>query len=433
MAGLLSASFFVSTLFLVSCKKKKNELGLNLQPQDDQIGLMTTDTLSLITYSTLSDSIVTDELASSNMLGSYHDPYMGIIESSVYTHIRLEGAVNFIPSGGSLSDVAIDSAVLYLDITNYYGHLDAQTFEVYRVTEDFFPDSTYYSNKTLSNGGINLVQMGSGNISPNGDLLRIPLSVSDFAQPIVNESGTGVLDGNDGSGRFIEWFKGIYITTNNTQASGEGAILYLDLESSASKVTMYYRHTLGPVTDHDTLAFDFNINSSSARFSNFEQDYTGTMVEQVLMDSTYGQEIFFTQTMGGVRAKVAFPHLLSLLDSGQVVINKASLVLPVQYFNGDLLYPSTELFLVRDNESGGISFLPDYDDDRGGNFISSESSYTFNITRYLNHVVNGDFENKPLTVVSSGNAVTANRVVFNGPNTLLKDKPKLIITYSKYE
>ncbi len=431
---MLSAGFFITGILLTGCKKKDNELGLGLHPEEDLVGLKSIDTLSLITYSEVSDSIVTDELASSNLLGSYVDPYFGKVEASVYTQIRLEGAVDFIPSGGTLNDIALDSVILYLDMTGYYGTLDDQTFEVYQVAEDFFEDSTYYSNATLTTDVVNLVATGMGTMTPNGSLISIPLSLDDFAQPIVDQSGTGVLGGNDGDGEFVDWFKGLYIKVNNTaQMEGEGAILYLDLESSDSKVTLYYRDTLGTSVDHDTLAFDFNINSSSARFSNFSQNYTGSMVEQILNDNTLGQEVFFTQTMGGVRAKVEIPYTLNILDSGNVIINKAELILPVQYYPGSPLYPADNLYLVTDNEDGSISFIPDYNDSPGGNFDDDESSYTFNITRYYNQLISGEITPTPLTIISAGNAVSANRVVFNGPETILKDKPKVVVTYSKYE
>lgn len=434
IALVLSASFFITSVLLSSCKKKDNELGLGLQPDEDKIGLNQIDTLSLITFSVESDSIVTDELSSGNLLGSYIDPYLGKAEANIYTHIRLEGAVDFTPDGGTLNDLVLDSVILYLDITGYYGRLDEQTFEVYQVTEDFYEDSSYYSNSTLTTDVINLVETGMGTITPNGSKLSIPLSLTNFAQPIVAQSGTGVLDGNDGDGEFVDWFKGLHIKVNNpSQALGEGGILYLDLESSDSKITLYYRDTLGASSEHDTLEFDFNINSSCARFTNFNQDYSGTMVEQILLDSTYGQELFFAQAMGGIRAKVDIPFLINVLDSGDVVVNKAELILPIQYYPGDPLYPSDILYLVMENEDGTISFIPDYNNSPGGNFDDDESSYTFNITSYYNQLISGEITAGPLTILSSGNGVTANRVVFNGPETILKDKPKVVVTYSKYE
>ncbi|MCB9195774.1 MAG: DUF4270 family protein [Flavobacteriales bacterium] len=434
IAVMLSASFFITGILLSSCTKKDNELGLGLHPDEDLVGLSYIDTFSLITYSVVSDSIVTDELSSGNLLGSYVDPQLGKAEASIYTHIRLEGAVDFTPDGGTLSDIVLDSAVLYLDITGFYGYLDEQTFEVYQVTEDFFEDSSYYSNSTLNTDAVDLVESGMGSITPNGTLLSIPLSLTNFAQPIVDQSGTGVLDGNDGDGEFIDWFKGLHIKVKNTsQSAGEGGILYLDLESTDSKITLYYRDTLGNSSEHDTLEFDFNINSSCARFTNFQQDYTGTMVEQILIDSTLGQELFFSQTMGGVRAKIDIPYLINILDSGDVVINKAELVLPIQYYPGDPYYPSDIFYLVMENEDGTISFIPDYSDSPGGNFDDDESSYTFNITRYYNQLISGEITAGPLTILSTGNGVSANRVVFNGPETILKDKPKVVVTYSKYE
>ncbi len=443
---MLSAIFFISILF-TQCKKDESQLGLNVQPQSDQIGLNVNDTLSLITYTTLSDSIATDEISSGMLLGVYQDPFLGRAEASIYTELRLEGAVDFTPEGGTLSDLAVDSVVLYMAVSGGYGNMDAQTYEVYQMTQSLDIDSTYYSNRNVATTSLNLVKAGEGTITVNPNLpgyvngnltsesiLRIPLSVNDFAMPIINQSGSGVLNANDGTGFFVEWFKGIYITTKNTvQSTNEGAILYVDPISTNSKVTIYYRDNSGSASEYDTIQYDLNINSSCARFNHLEQDYSGTLVESQLLDSTEGQDVFFLQTMGGVRSKVAFPDLTSFLDSNKLIVNKAELILPVQYYASDAYVPSSELFLVRTLSDGSISFIPDYNEDRGGTFIESTNSYTFNVTRYLNQMIAGEYDNEPLTLVSIGNAVTANRVVFNGPETMLKEKPKLIITYSKYE
>lgn len=445
-ASMLSAIFFISILF-TQCKKDKSKLGLNVHPQSDQIGLNVIDTLSLITYTTLSDSIATDEIASGMLLGVYQDPFFGKAEASIYTELRLEGAVDFTPDGGTLADLVVDSVVLYMAVSGGYGNLEAQDYEVYQMTQSLDMDSTYYSDRVIGTSATNLVKAGEGSIATNPNapgyvngvltseaILRVPLSINDFAMPIINQSGTGVLNANDGSGYFVDWFKGIYITSKNTsQSSNEGAILYVDPISTNSKVTIYYRDNSGTAADYDTIQYDLNINSSCARFTHLEQDYSGTMIESQLLDSTEGQDVFFLQTMGGVRSKVAFPDLVPFLDSNKLIINKAQLVLPVQYYSSDAYEPSSELFLVRTLDDGGISFIPDYNEDRGGNYVESTSSYTFNITSYLNQMIAGEFENKPLTILSIGNAVTANRVVFNGPNSILKEKPKLIITYSKYE
>ena len=79
-------------------------------------------------------------------------------------------------------------------------------------------------------------------------VLRIPLSITNFGLPIINESGNTSLDGNDEENQFLDWFKGIKITTSNTE---NGGLYYVDLMSSYSKVAMYYRDTSGALASHD--------------------------------------------------------------------------------------------------------------------------------------------------------------------------------------
>ena len=54
------------------------------------------------------------------------------------------------------------------------------------------------------------------------------------------------------------------------------------------------------------------------------------------------------------------------------------------------------------------------------------------ITRYINNIFAGEILNKDLTLVIGGSGITANRVILNGANSLNKDKPKLVLTYTKY-
>jgi len=56
----------------------------------------------------------------------------------------------------------------------------------------------------------------------------------------------------------------------------------------------------------------------------------------------------------------------------------------------------------------------------------------FNITRYVNKIFAGDYENKPLSILVGKTGISANRVIFNGQETMLKDKPKLKLTFTKY-
>jgi hypothetical protein len=143
--------------------------------------------------------------------------------------------------------------------------------------------------------------------------------------------------------------------------------------------------------------------------------------------------VFYLQALGGTKAKIHFPNLTDFIDSGNVVVNKAELVLPIQYNTLDNFTPSDYLFLTRVDENGNISFLPDINESsHGGQLDLTTNNYTFNITRYVNKIFAGEFQNDGLTIVVGGSGITANRVILNGANSLNKDKPKLVLTYTKY-
>ncbi len=441
----LSAIFFLYGIVLTGCKKKDQDFGLNVQPQGDQLNVDIIDTTELITYSTESDSIKTDELDGPNMVGSYVDPYFGKLETSIISQIRLESAIDFTEFSGSVDSLVVDSVVMYIALDGYFGDLDPQTFEVYQIAEDIFEDSTYYSNTPMTTQGNNLVS-GSGTLTPNPlnvgyvgneltnmPILRLPLSINDVGWKIINESGNTTLDGNDGTGEFVEWYKGLMITTNNpSQAVNEGGIMYADMINEFSKVTIYYRDTSGTATEHDTLDFDLNFNGNCARFHQTNFDYTGSYVGAEIADSTLGQDVFFLQALGGVKGNIAIPNLENFIDSGKVVVNKAELILPFQYYALDNYFPPAQLYLTAVLDSTD-SFLPDITESgSGGTPDFTTNTYTFNITRYVNGIFSGEYENDGLTLIASGSGITANRVVFNGQQSSNKDKPRLILTYTKY-
>lgn len=437
---------FLLIIILFSCRKS-NDFGLEVQPSQDLLSVNQTDSTSIITYSIIEDSLRTDELPGPNLLGSYIDPYFGSLETSIYTQIRLESSYDFRPDGATtLDSLIVDSVILYLALDGYYGNLGGQTFEVYQLNDNISVDSSYYTNTTIDSIPTNLVASNVGQINPNpqvpgyvkGELvdeaiLRIPLSINDFAIPIMQQSGTTTLDGNDGENEFLDWFKGLLITTNNSsQNINQGAIYYTDLLSEFSKITLFYRDTSGTAIDHDTLSFDFNLNANCARFNNSVIDYSSSIVESTINDSTLGQELFFVQSLGGCKGKIFFPFLDQIIDSS-IIINKAELILPFQYYLLDKYTPPSILILTSENSNGEATFLPDFfESNHGGSIDLINKNYRFNITRYINEIVAGETINSPLSLITSGSGISANRGVLNGFNTSKKDKPKLILTYSNY-
>jgi len=434
-----SALFLALILQWLGCKKEEGDLGLLVQPQEDQLNVLVSDTTTVIAYTVKEDSLRSDEFTTA-LLGSYVDPVFGYTKASIFSHIRMESqTVDFTSASGTVAETVVDSVYLYLDLNGYYGNLNEQAFQVYRITEDIFIDSSYYSNSSVTTDGIDLVEVGAGNIVPDpfnatvidgqlvNPIIRLKLDNS-LGNLFVGESGGGNLDDNDA---FIEWFKGLCITVDNPgQAADEGALLYMDLLNPNSRVSMYYRYTYPG--EEDTLKFDFNINTSSARFTRTEQDYSGTVIEAQLNDSTLGSESIYVQTMGGVKAKIDFPHLDQMPDS--VVINKAELVLPYDYFTSDPYSPQDKLYLLRMDSTGQTFFTEDFSEGEilhGGVRDNANKEFRFNIAKYVNNVLTGLVPNNGLFLISTSSMITSNRVVINGSTSANKNKLKFILTYTE--
>ena len=425
---------------LISCNKN-DSFGVEIQPDNQNLSGQYVDTLFLTTSTILSDSIKTDELNGVSPLGTYIDPVFGKIQSSIFTQIRLAQAYDFRPeNNGSLDSLVVDSIILYLALDGSYGELNPQVFEVYQLDSTIIKDSSYYSNSIISSQNIDLSEALSLETNPllpgtfagqavDEAILRVPLNVANFGLPIINESGNTSLDGNDEENEFLDWFKGIKITTSGNE---NGGLYYVDLMSNYTKISMYYRDTSGSLADHDTIRFDFNINSNCSYFHQVNHDFSGTDVEYNIDNPSSGQDAFYIQCLGGVNGALVIPSLENLIDSN-VIINKAEIVLPYQYYNYDIHTPPSNLFLTRKNDEGSAQFLPDFfESNPGGAANNTTKQYKFNITRHVNEILAGLTNNDTLKIIPSGAGISANRVILNGMQSTKKDKAKLLLTYTKY-
>jgi hypothetical protein len=437
---LFLAIFPIGTLITVSSCEKNNTFGLEINPASNTLEAFYSDTFDLNTFSVYGDSIKTDELNGPSLLGNYIDPVFGQVNASIYSQIRLEQAYNFIPQGGTIDDIVIDSAVLYLAIDGYYGDIKEQNFNIEILDEDFYKDSSYYNNQSLLTKGPNISTAGSIKANPlfpgyfsgflvNEAILGITLDVNEFALPIVNESGNNTLTGNDGDNEFLSFFKGIKISA---PSNVNGGLYYINLTNSFSRIRLFYRDTSGIASDHDTLDFDFNINSNCAYYHTVDHDYSGTSVEEVINQPHLGRNQFYIQALGGVNGRVTIPELDSLIGKN-IMANKAEIILPFENYIYDEYSAPSSLFISRKNNDGNYEFLPDlFEGSQGGNYDAINKNYRFDITRHVNEILAEKIINDTIKIFPNGNGITANRVVLNGINSTKKDKAKIVISYSKY-
>ncbi len=430
-AAMLSVVFLV---LFVSCKKKDSDLGLPITG-DSPLGVNTVDTFEINTYVEVQDS-VTSNLKSADLLGSYQDPKFGGVQYGIVSQILLSSNN---PNFGDINLISVDSVVLavqYSSLTGVskYGELDPQTFEVYELDQDIYYDSTYYTFSQVLTKPTNLVEVGSEVITPDpfndavvgedtlSPQLRIRLDTN-LGWQFINAQQNGDLVDNE---TFKTFFKGLQIKVNNgMQSNNEGAILYLDLVDLNSKLTVYYKE--------DTVArsFDFTIDAdNAARFNQANFDIAGTYVEQVINDTLSGNYEFYYQA-NHLWAALEFPDLLAIKDNQGLIVNKAELIVPTQYYPTDELFVASNMFLLYKDSLYNDFLIPDYTNP-DGQYYESEGAYKFLITRYVQRIMTGEYPNNGLRLTNQYFFSTATRAIFNGALSTNKVKPKLIITYSNY-
>ena len=418
---------FLCCFAILSCKKKEYQLGADVIDSSDILGGSSVDTFSLYTYTITEDSVISDNPANV-VLGSYEDPIFGHYEASIFTQLRLAGVD---PNFGDPNSIVIDSFVLALEYVGYYGDLDPQTFEVFELDEAMSLDSSYYSFSTINHSSTNLVPFENATITPNtssptivdGDSLAPQLRIhldTNLDRNVILEatSGTSTFSSND---EFLEFFKGLHIKTNNVlQSAGEGAALYLDINDPSSKATIYFRQ------DGEPTSYDLLMNSDCADFTKVSIDQTGTDVEQVVIDSTAGQNTYYAQAFGA-RAAMSIPGLLNIPPNS--VIHRADLSLPIQFQTGYKYQPGSNVSLATrvDSLSQGLINVGVI-----GVYNALDKSFDINIRDYVQSIVNKELPLTELMVSPLYFINSAERIVFNGSNTINKKKPKLTITYTSY-
>jgi hypothetical protein len=412
-----AAMFFLVVLVLLSsCRKPENEIGLELQSDEELIGLQYTDTFAVEAFTIDEDSLRSDELSLS-LAGNYVDPVLGAVSAGFYTHVRLStNNVDF----GSSKYVVVDSMVLSLVYEgNYYGNLTPQEWEVFEVAEDLFIDSIYHTTTQTSFLPQNLVKPGYGfqpilpgeYIQTGTDSLIPQLRLrlrEELGERFAQLSSSSELANNN---NFISYFKGLYVRS----ATPDAGVIRFDLLNPSSKVTMYYRD----LQNGDTLLFDFNINSDCARYNQYSFDYTGTDYASVSENPVAGEAFCAVQAGAGLKTRITIPGIKTLNTSKTRTINKAELILPVREDLQADFSAQSQLFVLTTNEEGETVSTPDQFEGPshiGGLYSASSKEYRFNITRFIQEVINGTAASDTLYIVSNNSGVSVNRVILAGTN-----------------
>lgn len=426
----LSATFLIALFIFSSCKKEITSVGTDINPNG--LNIVSQDTFTVITKSVITDSLKTDE-TSINLLGGLNDPELGNVECGIVTQLRLSSEA---PSFGNIGDITVDSVVLSFvyDSKLYYGNIAALTFEIFEITNSLDKDEDYYRYTSIGTTGSNLIIPGTetqkarpqSNVILADDtlvpMLRFNLNTS-FGDYLI--SNASQMSTND---NFLSFFKGLYIKAIdlNNFDENEGTVLYFSLLNSLSNMVLYYDLA------GQKKKFTFNINSNCARFNKVDFNYADTPLEQSINSEAVAQEKIYFQG-SHIRPEFHFPYLDKFKEAGNVVLNRAELIVPVQNFENSPFDPSSDMFIGRISSNFLTALTFDYSSGSTVTFDSDENVFRFNLTRDLQRVISGEIENTGYRIYATQFfGSTIERTIFSGPNSITKDKTKLVLTYTEY-
>lgn len=417
-AFLLLITLATLTVVAFSCKKDPVEVGLGIQPQEDRIDVLFSDTTTVSAHSEANDSVRTDETVR-NLAGSYVDPVFGISTAGFYTQFLLSTS-----NPDFFNSPAPDSLILSLAYNGYYGDIDQPvTLKVYQLFTGLSSDSAYYSNAYRQRGTSpepiasfsftpqpeDSVMVDSIQYAPH---LRLDLMKESpaFAQFLLDADPNSL----ENNSEWVKYAKGLFIVGEQAQAGG--SILYFNLASELSKIELHYHNT-----DTNHLLYEFRLDGDCARYNYFEHNYDNAdplLKEQVSGgDTSLGAQTLYLQSMQGINSVFRLPKFKQWNTDFNIGITRAELVLPV--INASETYPPpSKLLLGTYDEEGELVQLIDNNEGAsffGGTYDSTKTEYRFRMTRQLQRILNGDEENNEFVLLVSGRSVQANRVVIGGP------------------
>lgn len=421
---ILTTAGIISLIFFSSCEDDPSFLGKNILPSSDDIQSKYTEDNEIVGLTVLSKPIITT-ISTQMLIGSHSDSIFGFSKADFMTRFDLS-PVNI------TGDKQVDSLVLEMKIDGFFGDSTiAHNFRIYELTDTLLLDSVYYSN-TLPDGKYSPVEISSGSILPTDSIARLSIQNEDILQKFENLDDSVFADRED----FFNSFNGFYISSDNIQDGG--AIIYIDILSQESKMTMYYHTDDTTGTKQVTMP----VSEFTPRVNSFYHDYEGSRVNRYLNNPEMEDTLIYISAMAGVNTKLNFPDIEEWLDKKPVAINKAQLYLPVEdtTFTGLSRddYPS-RLNLYSYDDEDNYSFLYDYriDDDTNnrsyfdGTYDAAEQAYVFNIGVHLQSYIQGEVDNLNLILQSGQNSLTAQRVVLKGPGATGR-KLELKIIYTEY-
>ncbi len=445
------AFIFLILVGLGACKKDTQSVGAEFVSVRNQFNPNFSDTLiELKAYTVPMDSVITSKLTAV-ALGSIYDPYLGITKASLITQYGLPG--NLFSWGTSVTK--IDSLVLQLrfragtssdgtKLDDFYGDKEAiHQIKVYELTEDISLDSSYYSTRKYKTDAVEIGSftgkfnfVDSVTIKLGQETVIIPPHVRIKMSPTFSQKiFDGEKNGNfTDDAKFKAAYKGLVIVDETTLGSGQGAIVYLRLNSDVTALTAFYG---------DSLAADFpivgGVRGAEASYNYYEHSNVPSGITQKLFTGNH-RDTGYLQPLTGTKLRIELPNVYdALLSNPRLVINGAEIIFTPLSNTVNTTYTLPQsISLVGSDSLGRNVFLKDQVFE-GSSYYGgqlSSGTYRFNIVRHLQNLLiekrNGfDYNYGMNLIVRADDPLTAQRVILDTRKNSGTFKLKLTYTVTK--
>tara|TARA_Y100001954_G_scaffold228472_1_gene272937 strand:- start:1857 stop:3068 length:1212 start_codon:yes stop_codon:yes gene_type:complete len=391
------SAYFILGVGLFACNDP-NLIGLELPGAAKFI--YNNDSTTNFIVSTISEDNLRSDESLHLLLGQINDPVFGENTGAFITQMLLP-ANNIEDLGG----VTVDSVLITYSYNDFYGDLNESNdldISVFKLEEDIYKDSIYYSNY---NPSISATNLAIGNTIYDGDSLNsayinIHLDNS-IGQELIDATGSSDMIDDES---FLSFFKGLYV-----KATASNTILYLNPIADKSRFSVYY-HENGVDT---AVSLDFELGGNAARINIFNEKDSSFLVEE--------EEKSYLQSMAGHKMKLEFLNIDSLNNmlSGKAINNVS---IDFECIEDPNYPPHEKIYLVREKEDGEIVLLKDFtiegDQHFGGEL--NNTNYRFNITRYFVQLLNNQEYTNVLYLLPSGGSANANRTILDNSKTSIK-------------
>ncbi len=424
MKKILYISLIISIgIFLFSCQKK-TKTGYGVLPKSDLTDLNITDTFAIQVHTFKADSTLSGQ-AKEFLLGEYQDEIFGQTKAGFVSQFSMVAPyINF-----KDTDI-VDSVILTIPYNqndnNIYGQASqAQHIKIYRINVDLDKSINYYTNEdTAAYKGELIGEVHDFVPYPSDSLLTIQLDNA------LGESFFAADPSNFSSSQaFHNFFKGVFFEAYSDD--GNASIVKFD-NSNKFLLSIHFHKNDGSDKKYKYQLTTNNLEN--ARFNIINHNYDNANFAGPFNDSSLPQDtVAYLQAGGGLYARIEMPGLENFTKSNSVIINKAELVIPSASESVSLenAYPAIKDTYISGYISGDSSLLiPDYITQTSyGHESYKDKMYRFNITSYVQDIIDGNSENKGINLRPkySGNNISRT-VITTGNNS----KPvKLFITYTK--